>query len=161
MGEWESSISAAAIFRLFCLLNSILWVNLCTEFMKLSIFMFNFIQIFWQPFMAPWFFTEPAESAKLQNCIQLNLRNVWLACTPPLKKRDGHQGGSDQAHYFLVLLGVLCSSRLMAPLRPSNFFQPFSTGGTTWKSMMSSYDYKGKFSGGTQRCHLSRSTQDN
>ena len=47
-----------------------------------------------------------------------------LVCTPPLTKRVGQQCGSVDFFLFLVFLGVLCHSRLVAPLRNSNFFQP-------------------------------------
>ena len=37
-------------------------------------------------------------------------------------KKDGHRNVGDQFHLLLALLGVLSWSRLVAPLRPSNFF---------------------------------------
>ena len=43
--------------------------------------------------------------------------------TPLLTIRDWHQHDGDQFHLFLVLLGALGWSRLVAPLGPSNFFQ--------------------------------------
>ena len=47
----------------------------------------------------------------------------WNIDTPLLTKRDWHQHDGDQFHLFLVLLGALGWSRLVAPLGPSNFFQ--------------------------------------
>ena len=53
-----------------------------------------------------------------------------------LRKRDGHCNDGDQFHLFLVLLGALCWSRPVAPLRASNIFNQFIAGGATWKSII-------------------------
>ena len=70
---------------------------------------------------------------------------------PAPHKKDEHRNVGDQFHLFLVLLGVLCWSRPVGPLGPSNFFYPIFTGGTTWKLMKS--PYKVKIVGGSQGCH--------
>ena len=65
-------------------------------------------------------------------CLQKGDMLMGFSITQPLSegntftllptKRDGHRNVGDQFHLLLALLGVLSWSRLVAPLRPSNFF---------------------------------------
>ena len=69
---------------------------------------------------------------------------IWIMRTLPSQKEIGTKTTVTNFTFFLVLLGVLCWSRPVGPLGPSNFFYPILTGGTTWKLMKSPCNYKVK-----------------
>ena len=77
-----------------------------------------------------------------------------------LTKRDGHQNVGDQFHLFLVLLGVLCLSRQVAPLEPSKKSYLISIGRHHEFPCGPPREKRLKKVGGSQGSHLCKSTHD-